>query len=170
MAEMTLKLYGWEARERTMLRRIIPGMIFAFAIGDAGYGFGRVLSRVNMGHVVKIFDVVKSEPLIDFDELVSLRSLLGPVVIDSYGLFDRKNEGDWRIIGHEDGFVPSDLDRVFFKYGVPPRYKVVDINDVPIDYDGDASALPDLMTYRNAHVLKMFSDKRIDEGRASGGR
>ena len=50
MAEMTFKLYGWGARERTILRRIIPGMIFAFAIGDAGYGFGRVLARNAFDH------------------------------------------------------------------------------------------------------------------------
>jgi hypothetical protein len=124
---MGTKAMGWNAKPRTMLRFIKPGDVFMLALGDGRYGLGRILSQVSLGHVAEILDAELAEPSLNAVSVDTLRRRGRPIVVDSYGLFDKKIEGDWRIVSHQDGFVPSNVDDVFFTYGSGPLRKKVDV-------------------------------------------
>lgn len=112
-----MKVLGWDKRPRTMLRHIKPGDLFAFSLGDGKFGLGRIVSKISVGHIAEVFDVVANSPDVhDFDVNTACRAM-PPVILDSYSLFDKKSEGDWRIIAHDEGFVPSNMENVFFTYG-----------------------------------------------------
>lgn len=140
---MGAKAMGWNAKPRTMLRFIKPGDVFMLALEDGKYGLGRILSQVSLGHVAEILDAELAEPSLDKISVDALRRRGRPIVLDSYGLFDKKIEGDWRIVSHQEGFVPSDVGDVFFTYGAGPRRKKVDIFDreeeIPV---AEAAKLP----------------------------
>lgn len=57
-------LWGWDKKKRTMLRFIKPGDIFCFQYAENTYGFGRVLSRMDIGNIVEIFDFISDQPII----------------------------------------------------------------------------------------------------------
>lgn len=41
---------------------------------------------------------------------------IAPVVIDTYGLFDRKGypNSDWRNIGYQNNYTPMNMDDIYF--------------------------------------------------------
>ena len=79
-----------------MLRFLKSGDIFCFKYDDHTYCFGRIMSKV-IFHIVEIFDYTSDQPIInEKDILRSGRLLVTP--LDTYSLFDRKSEGEWRII------------------------------------------------------------------------
>ncbi|WP_152988810.1 immunity 26/phosphotriesterase HocA family protein [Burkholderia pseudomallei] len=121
------KKLGWDAKSRTMLKHIKSGDLFAFALGNGKYGFGRIISSVSLGHVAEFFDRIADDPNLDASDIVSCKRLKQPVVLDSYSLFDRKMEGDWRIIAHQEKFHPTDIDGVFFTYGDGAGRRKVDV-------------------------------------------
>lgn len=110
-----------------MLRFIKPGDIFGFHYNEETYCFGRIMTKIITGHVVEIFDFMSSEPVINEEELNKSSRLMQVIIVDSYGLFDRKSEGDWRIIGHEDDYIPQDVENIYFTYGVAASCKRMDI-------------------------------------------
>ncbi len=61
---------------------------------------------------------------------------IAPVVIDTYGLFDRKGypNSDWRNIGYQNNYTLMNMDDIYFSYGVENSCYKVDIfnNDFPI--------------------------------------
>jgi hypothetical protein len=130
-----IKFVGWDKKPRTVLRSIKPGDIFAFVRRSGGFCFGRVMTKVSIGIVAEIFDFSSTEPIISEEQLSHARRIWGPDCLDSYSLFDRKSEGEWRIIGHQHGYAPSEKDNAFFFYGSPGSYTQTDIFDdsTPID-------------------------------------
>lgn len=121
---MTLiNIYGWDKKPRTALRGIKVGDIFLLSIDGRAYAAGRFLSKVDIGHGVEFFDLLLPKPEITASEVVSAQRVGTPVFVDSYGLFDRKIEGDWRIVGHDDGFVPHE-ESAYFSYGAGQYWKV----------------------------------------------
>ena len=121
---MTLiKIHGWNKKPRAALRGIKIGDIFLLSIDGSSYAAGRVLSKVDIGHGVEFFDLLLPHPEITVSEIASARRAGTPVFVDSYGLFDRKIEGDWRIVGHDDGFVPR-AESAYFSYGAGQYWKV----------------------------------------------
>jgi len=128
-----IKIWGWDKKPRTMLRFIKPGDIFCFRFDENTYCFGRIISKV-IFWTAEIFDYVSPNPEINEEAILKASRLINPVVLDAYCLFDRRTEGEWRIIGRQEDYTPQNMDNVFFTYGVASGCKKVDIwnNETPI--------------------------------------
>ncbi|WP_197326187.1 Imm26 family immunity protein [Ralstonia solanacearum] len=142
---MVSKKLGWEAKPRTMLRYIRPGDVFALALGGGKYGIGRIISTVSLGHVAEFFDRIVGDPDVSVVDVCGWRRLKRPVILDSYSLFDRKTEGDWRIVAHQENFEPRLVSDVFFTYGDGDGRRKVDVfdNETPVS----ASEARDIPSY-----------------------
>ncbi|WP_349975517.1 Imm26 family immunity protein [Pseudomonas sp. WHRI 8519] len=134
-----IQFFGWDKKAKTALRSIKIGDIFCFVINGRGYGVGRIMTRNSLGHVAEIFDVVTQEP--NINEIPEKR-FARPVILDSYSLFDRKTEGDWRIIAHDLEYQPSVEEPVRFVYGVADNVKLVDIFDNEVPFSGAKASFP----------------------------
>lgn len=136
MPMSNFKFWGWDKKPRTMLRFVKPGDIFCFRLDDTMYCFGRIISKISMGHVAEIFDFISSEPNILETNINEAKRIIDPMIIDTYSLFDKKIEpgSEWRIIGHQDDFSPENVDDIYFSYGVGNSCKKVDVfnNEYPI--------------------------------------
>lgn len=73
-----------------MLRFVKPGDIFCFRLDEGKYAFGRIISKIITGHVAEIFEFVSSTPNITEDIINKSKGRFSPIVIDTYGLFDKK--------------------------------------------------------------------------------
>ena len=139
------KFWGWDKKPRTMLRFIKPGDIFCVKLNDKKYIFGRIISKLFFGRVAEIFNYVSSTPEIKVEYIDSSKRMFAPIVLDSYTLFDRKleKEADWRIIGHQNDYIPTNVDDVYFTFGEGAYCKKVDIwdNDTLIS-ESEAKKLP----------------------------
>lgn len=49
------------------------------------------------------------------------------MVLDVYSLFDKKTEGEWRIIGHQEDYEPVNMENIYFVYGVSVWTKIIDV-------------------------------------------
>lgn len=116
-----MKINGWNSKKRTMLRYIKNGDIFCFNIDKKKYGFGRIIEKISGGHVAEIYSQIKTEPTISEEEIENADRIMPPIVIESYGLFDKKRNGEWQIIGNDPTYVPEDYDKIFFYYGAAPN-------------------------------------------------
>ncbi len=48
------KFLGWDKKLQTMLRYVKPGDIFCFQLGSNAYGFGLIISKVHIEHVLGV--------------------------------------------------------------------------------------------------------------------
>ena len=111
-----IKLWSWEKKPRTMLRYLKIGDIFCFRYDDHTYRFGRIMARVII-HIVEVFDYASDQPVISEEQVLSAGHLL-VTPLDTYSLFDRKSEGEWRIIGRQEDYVPpEDAGDYWFSWG-----------------------------------------------------
>ncbi|MGS0897311.1 immunity 26/phosphotriesterase HocA family protein [Burkholderia stagnalis] len=140
---MSTKKLGWDSKSRTMLRNIKTGDLFSFVLGNGKYGFGRIISPISLGHVVEFFDHIADDPDLNINDIVKLKRLKKPVVLDSYSLFDRKVEGDWRIIAHQEKFDPTNIGGIFFAYGDGAGRRKIDLfgSESPVS-EKEAKTLP----------------------------
>ncbi|WP_410799845.1 Imm26 family immunity protein [Lysinibacillus telephonicus] len=143
-----------------MIRFIKTGDIFCFLNEKNTYCFGRILSKVSIGNVAEILDFVSPTPEIKVNEIEQSNRLIELVILDSYTLFDRKIEGDWRIIGRHINYIPTDFENTFFTYGVGDSCRKVDIfdNEVPIN-ESQAKGLTDYSPLGNYDINDLISDK-----------
>ncbi|OCG77550.1 hypothetical protein [Gilliamella sp. Occ4-3] len=83
------------------------------------------------------------------------------MILDSCSLFDRKIEkgSDWRIIGHQKNYVPTDMDGVYFTYIEEPWCKKVDIweNEIPIS-GKEAEFLPRVFPFGDYNIKELLKD------------
>ncbi len=88
-------------------------------------------------------------------DLGKVKRLGRPLVLDSYSLFDRKAEGDWRIVGHEPNFTPRDVGDVFFTYGDGSGRRKVDVfdNETPVTAE-EACKLPPYAPFGDGDVKR----------------
>ncbi|WP_349987080.1 phosphotriesterase [Pseudomonas alloputida] len=107
----------------------------------------------SLGHVVEIFDKVLTVPVVDF---VSFERLGDPVILDSYSLFDRKAEGDWRIVAYESDYRPSNQESVRYVYGVADNVRLVDIFDNETSLTGSKRDYPSYSPMGDKDVKEMF--------------
>ncbi|MFG0269518.1 Imm26 family immunity protein [Pseudomonas sp. LTR0] len=149
----SLKVYEWEERIKTSYKKIKSGDIFCFALGSKKYGVGRIMTPNSLGHVVEIFDKVLSVPVVDS---VSFERLGDPVILDSYSLFDRKAEGDWRIVAYESDYRPSNQESVRYVYGVADNVRLVDIFDNETSLTGSKRDYPSYSPMGDKDVKEMF--------------
>ena len=111
-----IKLWSWEKKPRTMLRYLKIGDIFCFRYDDHTYRFGRIMARAIV-HIAEVFDYASDQPVISEEQVLSAGRLL-VTPLDTYSLFDRKSEGEWRIIGRQEDYtLPEDAAEFWFSWG-----------------------------------------------------
>ena len=113
-----IKLWGWDKKVRTMLRFIKAGDIFCFKLDEKRYCFGRIMAKCMVGHFAEIFDYISNDTVIEMDDIKNVSRLTSIVILDSYSLFDRKTEGEWRIIGRQEDYMPTDAEDVYFAWAI----------------------------------------------------
>jgi len=160
MSDSNLNLWGWDKKKRTMIRFMKPGDIFCFRLNEEKYCFGRIIAKTLVGHIAEVFDYMAEEPIITESQVVLSSRLIAPVVLDSYSLFDKKTEGEWRIIGHQQDYIPTDVENVYFVYGMGIWSKRIDVygNDTPISVE-ERSNYPLLAPKGDSYVTKLVLDK-----------
>ncbi len=148
-----LEIWGWEKKPRTMLRYLDAGQIFCFKFDDNTYCFGRLMTKVSVGHIAEFFDYTAHNPELGADSLNSAKRIYVQV-LDSYSLFDRKSEGDWRIIGACGNYIPTDVEDIIFHFGIGSGTRLVDFFDhtTPVSPD-EAKKYPPLSP-RGDYLIK----------------
>lgn len=111
-----IKIWGWEKKPRTMRRYLKIGDIFCFRYDERTYRFGRIMARV-IFHIVEIFDYASDQPVITEEDILSAGRLM-VIPLDTYSLFDRKSEGEWRIIGRQEAYTPENAEDIWFSWGI----------------------------------------------------
>lgn len=122
-----IKVWGWDKKERTMIRYIKNGDIFCFKLDETEYCFGRIIARTDVGHLAEIFDCISDKPYITTNNLEKVSRLMEPIVLDSYSLFDKKLVGQWRIIGHQEDHIAPDFDDIYLTFGIGNDWKKIDL-------------------------------------------
>lgn len=153
-----IKFWGWNKKPRTMLRYLKTGDIFCFQISDGKFGFGKIVSKVSVGHSAEIFDYFSHSP--DDYDIAAFNSDLKsmPVILDSYSLFDKKISGEWRIIGHEEGGKVKQFENIYFVYGSSGERKKVDMYGNTTEIADKASeSYPPYMPKNDYHIKNMLS-------------
>jgi len=151
-----LVLWGWEKKKRTMLRYIKAGDVFCFQYDENTFCFGRIMKIMeNFATIAEIFDYISDEPVITMEDIDRGSRMFPPVNLDVHLLFDRKFEGEWRMIGRYEDFELVDVDDVFFTYGDFPAWKL-DLygNETAITLK-EAETLVNLLLMRDCHVKEM---------------
>lgn len=155
------KFWGWNKKPRTMLRFVKPGDIFCFKLDESRYCFGRIMSLMVVGHVAEFFDIFSSMPTVTESEINNSKRIINPIIIDTYSLFDKKIEknSDWRIIGHQDNYIPENVDDIYFAFGIGDSCKKEDFfgNVTPIT-ESEWNILPKLSPKGDLDIKKIFSD------------
>ncbi|MCQ3028230.1 immunity 26/phosphotriesterase HocA family protein [Pseudomonas tremae] len=149
-----LKIFKWEESKRKQLRYIKAGDIFCFDLGGIGYGLGRIMTRNSLGHVAEIFKGVLDTPQICH---ASFKRVGEPVILDSYSLFDRKTEGDWRIVAHDPNYEPPLNESIRFVYGVADNRTEVDIFDNEYPSGNLSGKLPRYSPKGDAQIKEVFT-------------
>ena len=152
-----IKIWGWEKKQRTLLRYIKIGDIFCFKYDEHTYRFGRIMARVTF-YIVEIFDYASDQPIISEDDISNANRLLA-IPLDVYSLFDRKIEGEWRIIGHQENFIPEQAEDIWFSWGIGWECRKSDIfhNTVYISEE-EWKALPPLSPNGDYSVKRQIAN------------
>ncbi len=147
---MSIKLWDWDKKPRTMTRFIKKGDIFCFRYDSSRFCFGRIIEHwPQYGSVVEIFDYISNNPSIDEKIIEKSNRAINPIVISSYSLFDRKMEGDWRIIGHQEDYKAFDYDSIFLTFGLDGDWKKKDLY-------GNITRIPDEEHYKYIQYSNMM--------------
>ncbi len=156
----SIRWQQWDEKPRTMLRYLRQGDLFAFAREGGGFIFGRLISKVSIGFVAEIFTYASSTPSLTRETVVRGERALDPLCLDTYSLFDRKSEGDWRIIGHQEGYLPDNDAHVSFVFGVPGSQRKIDLFGVvtPID-DTGADRLPRYSPHGDGDIQRRLTQR-----------
>jgi len=93
----------------------MEGDFFCFELEAGGFGCGRILAKVSLGHSVEIFSGVENSP--DYTPAWLKKGVAFYDIVDSYSLFDKKKEGDWRVVASGNLDSDFDFDAAFFGYG-----------------------------------------------------
>jgi Immunity protein 26 len=146
--------------KRKNIKNISSGDIFAFRMDDGRYGFGRIISRILEGHIAEIFNYFAIEPI--YNETKTPERFLPLVILNSYGMFQVKQDGDFGIVGSTPNFVPdSELSKSKFVYGPLGNFKSMDIfgTEAPIS-DAEGLRLP-LRSPFNDWFLKKYIEHAL---------
>jgi hypothetical protein len=126
---MSIELWNWDKKPRTMQRYLKRGDIFCFVYDDTRFCFGRIIEiRPKRFCVAEIFDYISENPVIDEQTIEKATRVIPPVNINVYILFDCKTMGgDWRIIGHQEDYSAPDYDELFIGWGLEGDWKKEDM-------------------------------------------
>lgn len=158
-----IRIWGWDKKERTMLRYLKSGDIFCFRTDEKSYCFGRIIAKVDAGHLTEILDYISDKPYIDINNIEKAVRLGDPIVLDSYSLFDRKAEGDWRIIGHQEDYVPNDFQNIYLTFGTGKEWEKIDLfgNVTKISVEEHLKYI--LMSPKGNYQINRFIQEHMDE-------
>ncbi|MBP5529451.1 MAG: leucine-rich repeat protein [Lachnospiraceae bacterium] len=166
---MSIKIWDWEKKPSTQMRYLKRGDIFCFVYDEHSYCFGRIIESVPKEYcIVEIFDYISDKPIIDEDTVLNAKRLLPPMNVDSKYVFQDKIGGDWRIIGHQDDFMPEDYDDLYMlKWDGFGNYFKVDFhgNQIEINEEERSKYItvgfhdPNKKAIREAVVKKLYGDK-----------
>lgn len=156
-----IMIWGWDKKVRTMLRFIKPGDIFCFKLNEKSYGFGRIITKIDVGHLVEIFNCISDKPCIDANSIENAMRLMEPVALDSYGLFDKKAEGEWRIIGKQQDYIAHDFGDIYLTFGAGRDWKKIDLygNVTKISVEEHLKYI--LMSPQGDYVIKKLVQEHI---------
>jgi hypothetical protein len=139
--ELEVKSVEIKTSKRPKRVKPTPGDIFAFKINEELFGFGRLVANVSIGMVAEIFHYFSKQPILDLSK--TNEWVIQPLILDTYSLFERKIEGDWRIIGHlDDNNLDEKFKDIKFVYGMPPKQLMavsIDDSEQPISQQESAS-------------------------------
>lgn len=153
-----IKIWGWEKKTRTMLRYIKIGDIFCFKYDEHTYCFGRIVANV-MFYIAEIFDYTSEQPIIREDEICN-SSRLTVIPLDAYCLFDRKIDGEWRIIGHQENYIPEHMEDIWFSWGIGSGCRKSNVfNDTVFISKEEWKALPSLSPNGDYRIKQEVADK-----------
>lgn len=126
---MSIKLWNWDKKPRTMQRYLKRGDIFCFVYDDNRFCFGRIIEiRPKRFCVAEVFDYSSETPTIDEKTVETAGRVIPPININAYILFDCKTMGgDWRIIGHQDDYFAPDYNDLFIGWGLEDDWKKEDL-------------------------------------------
>jgi len=111
-------------KENKSRERFKPGDVFYLELPDGRYAFGRCISKVSIGHIVEIFNYFSDKPV--FDLGLTNERLFRPIPLDSWSVLRcNKRDGNWKVIGHDADFVPTNMEDALYVYGTGPTRKVV---------------------------------------------
>ena len=78
--------------------------------------------------LVEIFDYASDQPVISEEDIRGASRLIA-IPLDTYSLFDRRTEGEWRIIGHQENYTPEDAENIWFSWGIGSDCKKSNVFD-----------------------------------------
>ena len=80
--------------------------------------------------------------------------------LDTYSLFDRRSEGEWRIVGHQEDYVPEDAEDIWFSWGDRSGCRKSNVLDQTVFISEEEwSALPPLSPGGDHDVKQEIADK-----------
>ena len=127
-SDSKIQIWGWDKKPRTMRRYLKRGDIFCFRYDDSRYCFGRIIERDETSFcIIEIFDYVSEKPEISVEQVENAKRLITPDTVDDYCLFDRKMDGEWRIIGHYEDYRADDYDDIYLTFGIGNDWKKKDL-------------------------------------------
>jgi Immunity protein 26 len=146
--------------KRKNIKDILPGDIFSFVTDDGRYGFGRIIAPILEGHVAEIFNHFSNEP--KFDHTQNYQRFLPPVILNSYGMFQVKQDGDFGIIGSTPNYKPDpEIAKFKFVFGTKGHLKTIDIFGVEQTVtDTEAINMP-LRSPSNDWFLKKYIEHAL---------
>jgi len=123
---MKIKKYDWKKNQRTPLGKIKTGDIFFFENSPGEFYLGRIMAKNSLGHFAEIFTPPTNDPaIIELDKVKRIRE---PIILDSYSLFDKKSEGNWKIIANQEDYTTPTDEPIRFAYGLGPTRTQIDIS------------------------------------------
>ena len=151
---MAMKLWGYEKKSSTLTRYLKQGDIFCFVYNKQECFFGRILAVDPKKYcIVEVFDHTSDKPEIDEKTILEAERLLPPFNVDSKYVFqDKLMSWDWRIIGHQDGFVAPDQDNLFMLENDDEQ------GLMRVDLQGNAEIIPE--EDRSKYISVNFHDPR----------
>lgn len=154
-----IEIWGWDKKPRTMFRYLDPGQIFCFKFDENKYCFGRLMTHCSVGYIAEFFDLTSSLPEITAEQIRSaIRTEV--TILDSYSLFDRKTEGEWRIIGKCNNYIPTEVDKIIFYFGVGEILTLNDFFDrTALVSKNEALKFPPQSPFGDHMVKKLLADK-----------
>ena len=154
-----LTIWEWSKKKRTMLRYINAGDIFCFQYNENVYCFGRIISRLKIGTPAEIFNYVSNTPTISKENIENAGRMFHPINLDIYTLFDRKFMGEWRIIGRDEEYKPTNIEDVFFTFGVAPCKKIDVYGNETIISEAEAEKIPRFSFLNDTHIKGLVKIK-----------
>ncbi|MFC7420735.1 Imm26 family immunity protein [Iodobacter arcticus] len=158
MEELEIKQVVLKTAKRPKRFKPILGDLFAFRYDEQRYCFGRLISKLNMGMVAEIYDYFSAHPI--FDPNYADKWLISPVILNPYGLFECRSEGEWLIIDKTPNYVVSEkFNDVFFVTGTPGKLQAVRVDNSRFDISQEEAIGHRMYAYYDdAHIKELITD------------